>query len=155
MTPAIEILKRKKVAFVLHEYEHDPSSHSYGMEAAEKLGFDPSKVFKTLVVTDDKNNLYVGMVSVSKQLNLKKLAAALKVKKLSMADKNLVERVSGYVVGGVSPLGQKKRLPTVLDSDAVNQEKIYVSGGKRGLDIELAPHDLVALLGAKSAKISG
>ena len=155
MTPAIEILKKKNVPFVLHDYEHDPNSHSYGIEAAEKLGFDPAKVFKTLVVTDDKSNLYVGMVSVSKQLNLKKLAAALKVKKLSMADKNLVERVTGYVVGGVSPLGQKKRLPTVIDSDAVNREKIYVSGGKRGLDIEIAPHDLVVLLAAKSAQISG
>ena len=154
MTPAIDLLTKRKIVFVAHEYEHDPNSHSYGMEAAEKLGFDPARVFKTLVVVDERDRLFVGMVAVSKQLNLKKLAAALKVKKLSMAEAKRVERVSGYVVGGVSPLGQKKRLPTVLDSSAVAYDTIYISGGKRGLDLELAPADLLALLDAGSAEIA-
>ena len=95
MTPAIDLLTKRKIVFVAHEYEHDPNSHSYGMEAAEKLGFDPARVFKTLVVVDERDRLFVGMVAVSKQLNLKKLAAALKVKKLSMAEAKRVERVSG------------------------------------------------------------
>ena len=154
MTPAIALLTKRKIAFVAHEYEHDPNSYSYGMEAAEKLGFDPLRVFKTLVVADERDRLFVGMVGVSKQLNLKKLAAALKVKKLSMAEAKRVERVSGYVVGGVSPLGQKKRLPTVLDSSASEYDTIYVSGGKRGLDLELAPADLLELLDASSAEIA-
>lgn len=153
MTPAIELLNKQNIAYVVHEYEHDSNSQSFGMEAAQKLGLDPAQVYKTLVVIDEKNKLFVGMVPVDKQLNLKKLASHLKVKKLTMADKKLVERTSGYVVGGVSPLAQKKRLPTVIDSDALQYEKIYISGGKRGLDIELAPDDLVRLLNATSANI--
>lgn len=154
MTPAIDLLNQHQIKFRIHEYEHDPESDSYGMEAARKLGFDPMRVFKTLVVSDERKNLFVGMVPVATQLNLKKLAAAVKAKKVLMADKQLVERVSGYVVGGVSPLGQKKRLPTVLDSGALSFETIYVSGGKRGLDIELHVDDLVQLLDAKTAVIA-
>ena len=154
MTPAIDLLTKNKIQFVLHEYEHDPDAESYGMEAAEKLGFDPLRVFKTLVVSDDRQNLFVGMVPVAKQLNLKKLAAALKVKKVTMADKKLVERVSGYVVGGVSPLGQKKRLKTIVDHGAADFSTIYISGGKRGLDIELGVEDLLALLNARTAAIA-
>ena len=154
MTPAIDLLNQHQVDFVIHEYEHEPDSESYGMEAAEKLGFDPLRVYKTLVVSDERKRLFVGMVPVSKQLNLKKLAVALKVKKLSMADKKLVERVSGYVVGGVSPLGQKKRLQTVVDQQALEFDTIYVSGGKRGLDIELAIADLISLLDAGTAAIA-
>ncbi|MEM7469047.1 MAG: Cys-tRNA(Pro) deacylase [Pseudomonadota bacterium] len=154
MTPAVNLLNKHQVQFTLHEYEHDPQAQSYGLEAAEKLGFDPLRVFKTLVVTNEKKALFVGMVPVAKQLNLKSLATALKAKKLSMADKKLVERTSGYIVGGVSPLGQKRRLPTVIDSTAVSFDTIYVSGGKRGLDIELAPQDLTALLDASYAEIS-
>ena len=154
MTPAIDLLNQHQIKFRIHEYEHDAESDSYGMEAARKLGFDPMRVFKTLVVSDERKNLFVGMVPVATQLNLKKLAAAVKAKKVLMADKQLVERVSGYVVGGVSPLGQKKRLPTVLDSGALSFETIYVSGGKRGLDIELHVDDLVQLLDAKTAVIA-
>ena len=154
MTPAIDLLNQHQVDFVIHEYEHDPDSESYGMEAAEKLGFDPLRVYKTLVVSDERKRLFVGLVPVAKQLNLKKLAAVLKVKKLSMADKKLVERVSGYVVGGVSPLGQKKRLQTVIDQQALEFDTIYVSGGKRGLDIELASADLISLLDAGTAAIA-
>ena len=154
MTPAIDLLNQHTMWFEVHEYDHDPDSQSYGMEAAQKLGFDPLRVFKTLVVSDDRGRLFVGMVPVAKQLNLKKLAAALKVKKVVMADKKLVERVSGYVVGGVSPLGQKKRLPTILDAGARGFDTIYVSGGKRGLDIELAVDDLVTLLAADTAAIA-
>ena len=154
MTPAIDLLNQHKMWFAVHEYDRDPDSQSYGMEAAQKLGFDPLRVFKTLVVSDDRGRLFVGMVPVAKQLNLKKLAAALKVKKVVMADKKLVERVSGYVVGGVSPLGQKKRLPTILDAGAREFDTIYVSGGKRGLDIELSVNDLVTLLAADTAAIA-
>ena len=154
MTPAIELLNKQNIPYVVHEYDHDASSQSYGMEAAQKLGLDAAQVFKTLVVIDDKGKLFVGMVSVAKQLNLKMLAASLKVKKLTMADKRLVERTSGYVVGGVSPLGQKKPLPTVIDEEALLHERIYISGGKRGLDLEVAPQDLVRLLGAVCAKIT-
>ena len=154
MTPAIDLLNQHKMWFAVHEYDHDPDSQSYGMEAAQKLGFDPLRVFKTLVVSDDRGRLFVGMVPVAKQLNLKKLAAALKVKKVVMAEKKLVERVSGYVVGGVSPLGQKKKLPTILDAGAREFDTIYVSGGKRGLDIELSVDDLVTLLAADTAAIA-
>ncbi len=154
MTPAIDLLNKHGIVYVIHEYDHDPDSHSYGMEAATKLGLDPLRVFKTLVVVDEKNSLYVGMVPVSKQLNLKKLASVLKVKKLVMAEARRVERVSGYVVGGVSPLGQKKRLKTVLDSGGVAYESIYISGGKRGLDLEISPQDLVTLLDATEGDIS-
>lgn len=154
MTPAIDLLNKHRIKYVVYEYEHDPDSHSYGLEAATKLRLDPLRVFKTLVVVDDKDRLYVGMVPVSKQLNLKKLAAALKVKKLTMAEARRVERVSGYVVGGVSPLGQKKKLKTVLDSDGLEYESIYISGGKRGLDLEISPRDLVNLLDATESNIS-
>ncbi len=154
MTPAIELLNKQNVPYVVHEYTHDANSQSYGMEAAQKLGLNPAQVFKTLVVIDDKGKLFVGMVSVAKQLNLKMLATSLKKKKLTMADKKLVERTSGYVVGGVSPLGQKKQLPTVIDEEALLNERIFISGGKRGLDLEVAPQDLVKLLNATCAKIT-
>ncbi|WP_432734561.1 Cys-tRNA(Pro) deacylase [Maridesulfovibrio sp. FT414] len=145
MTPAIRLAKKSKIKFSVHEYEHDPSAEAYGKEAAEKLGVDPARVFKTLVAASGKD-LYVAVVPVMKMLDLKLLAKAVGVKKAAMADVKIVEKTTGYVVGGVSPLGQKKLLKTVVDSSAEGFETIYVSGGRRGLDIELSPHDLVALL---------
>ncbi|WP_319777876.1 Cys-tRNA(Pro) deacylase [Maridesulfovibrio sp.] len=153
MTPAINIAKKKKIKFKVHEYEHDPSAEAYGKEAAEKLGVDPERVFKTLVAGSGRD-LFVAVVPVMKMLDLKLLAKVVKVKKIAMADVQLVERTTGYVVGGVSPLGQKKLLPTVIDASAEDFETIYVSGGKRGLDIELAPQDLAGLLRASFAAIS-
>lgn len=145
MTPAVQMTKKSNVPFTLHEYTHDASSESYGLEAAEKLGVPAERVFKTLVVMLDNQQLAVGIVPVAAMLGLKPIAKALGVKKAVMADKALVERTTGYVLGGVSPLGQKKRLPTVVDSSAEAFATIYVSAGRRGLEIELKPQDLVAL----------
>lgn len=153
MTPAIKIAKKKKIKFRIHEYDHDPSAEAYGKEAADKLGVDPDCVYKTLVTADGKN-LIVAIVPVMKRLDMKALAREAGVKKLAMADIKVVEKTTGYVVGGVSPLGQKKRLPTIIDSSAETYETIYVSGGRRGLEIELSPRDLSALLGAGFGSIS-
>ncbi|NVK73833.1 MAG: Cys-tRNA(Pro) deacylase [Oceanospirillaceae bacterium] len=141
MTPAINQLKKLKIAFSTHEYEHDPQCVNFGEEAAEKLNLDPTSVFKTLLVTDDKNT-YVTIVPVTGTLNLKRAASALGVKKLRMAEVKDAERLTGYLVGGISPIGQKKRLVTCIDQSAQTFEKIYVSGGQRGLDIGLSPNDL-------------
>ena len=141
MTPAINQLKKLKIAFSIHEYEHDPHCSNFGEEAAEKLDLDPACVFKTLLVTDDKNT-FVTIVPVTGTLNLKRAASALGVKKLHMADVKDAERLTGYLVGGISPVGQKKSLITCIDQSAQAFEKIYVSGGQRGLDIGLAPNDL-------------
>ncbi len=145
MTPAINTSRKAKIAFKTHEYDHDPRSPSYGEEAAEKLGISPDRVFKTLVVSMDNYSLGVAVLPVSFQLNLKLCAKALGVKKAAMADKKLVERITGYVLGGVSPLGQKKKLETVVHESAKNYDTIFVSAGKRGLDIELSPNDLIKL----------
>ena len=152
MTPACRLLKSKKIEFSVHEYEHDPQAKSFGLEAAEKLNLDVTEVFKTLLVTDDKNH-YVAILPVQHQLNLKKVAAALGFKKLHMADPKDAERLTGYLVGGISPLGQKKRLKTVVDRTAQSLTKMYVSGGKRGLDIGLNPNDLAQILDAKFADV--
>jgi len=151
-TPATAALERAGVAFTLHPYEHDRAATSYGLEAAEQLGLDPSAVFKTLVAEVD-GALVVGIVPVSGQLDLKALASAVGGKKAAMADPAAAERTTGYVVGGISPLGQHKRLPTVLDGSALDRSTIYVSGGKRGLDVGLTPRDLVDLLDATVARI--
>ncbi|WP_286237226.1 Cys-tRNA(Pro) deacylase [Neptuniibacter halophilus] len=147
MTPAINMAKKAKVAFTVHEYEHDPSAESYGEEAADALGLDPAQVFKTLLVAQNGDNkkLAVGVVPVSGQLDLKAMASALKVKKVSMANPQDAERATGYVVGGISPLGQKKRLPLVLDSSAGNFPSICMSAGRRGLEIEMSAADLLRL----------
>ena len=147
MTPAINLAKKNKIDFTVHEYQHDKKSESYGLEAAEKLNVDATQVFKTLVVEVDKK-LVVAVLPVTEQLNLKAVATALKAKKAQMADKNDVLRSSGYVLGGVSPLGQKKQLTTLIDSSAQLHETIYVSAGKRGLEIQLAAKDLAELLSA-------
>ncbi len=147
MTPAITAAKRAKIVHTVHEYNHDPSSLSYGEEAAGKMGVPANRVFKTLVVQLDSNQLAVGVVPVSAKLNLKRMAKAAGAKKAVMAAPADVERSTGYVLGGVSPLGQKKRLQTILDSSIKNFPTIYVSAGRRGLEIELSPDDLISLVG--------
>ena len=154
MTPAITLAKQKKITHRIHAYEHDPASESYGLEAAEKLGVAPERVFKTLVVSlDGSGKLAVGVVPVSGMLNLKQIARAAGARKAVMADKTLVERSSGYVLGGVSPLAQKKSLPTFIDESALQFATVHVSAGRRGLEIELAPQDLCALVHGQFAPL--
>jgi Cys-tRNA(Pro)/Cys-tRNA(Cys) deacylase len=152
-TPATAALTAAGVPFVLHPYTHDPSAPSYGAEAAEALGIDPSRVFKTLMV-DVEGRLAVGIVPVSGSLDLKAMASALGAKKAAMADPAAAQRRTGYVLGGISPIGQRQPSPTVLDSTALGLDTILVSGGRRGLDIELAPADLARLTNAITAPIS-
>lgn len=147
MTPAINLAKKKKVSHTIHQYEHDPRADSYGLEAAEVLGQDPKKVFKTLLfcLNGEPKNLAVAIIPVDQKLNLKLAAKAAKGKKADMADPEIAQKTTGYVVGGISPLGQKKALPTFLHESATQQETICVSAGKRGLEIELTPKDLLSL----------
>lgn len=152
-TPATTALTRAGVEFTLHPYDHDPAAPSYGLEAAAALQVDPSQVFKTLLVDSD-GVLGVGIVPVDRTLDLKAVAAALGVKKVAMAAPAEAERVTGYVVGGISPIGQKKRLPTVLDDSALAHGVVYVSGGRRGLDIGLSPTDLLETTGGHTAPIA-
>ena len=152
MTPATKLLKANKIDFSIHEYEHDANTKSFGLEAAEKLNLRVEEVFKTLLVTDEKN-YFVAILPVHHQLNLKKVAQAVGAKKLKMSDPKDAERLTGYLVGGISPVGQKKRLKTVIDQSAQQLEKLYVSGGKRGLDIGLKPQDLAKVLSATFADV--
>jgi Cys-tRNA(Pro)/Cys-tRNA(Cys) deacylase len=154
MTPAINSAKHAGIAFHVHDYAHDVAAESYGLEAAEKLGVPPAQVFKTLVVMLDGKQLAVGMVPVDKQLGLKQIAKAAGAKKATMAAPAEVERATGYVLGGVSPLGQKKRLASFLDASAEGFATLYVSAGRRGLEIELSPNDLLALCQAQFASIA-
>lgn len=144
MTPAIDQLKKQKVSFTMHEYQHDVQCHNFGEEAASKLNLAPETVFKTLLVTDEKQ-FFVAIVPVTGQLNLKRAASAFAVKKLRMTEAKEAERITGYLVGGISPIGQKKALITCIDESAQAYPKIYVSGGQRGLDIGIAPQDLSQL----------
>ena len=153
MTPGINIAKKHQVTHTIHEYSHDELSESYGLEAADKLGVDACQVFKTLVVTLDNKALVVGVIPVSSMLSMKLIAKVVSAKKATMADKSDVERSTGYVLGGVSPLGQKKPLKTIIDSSANQFTTIYVSGGRRGLEIELSPRDLIKLTKGKLAEI--
>lgn len=152
-TPAMVALSAAGVSFTARPYEHDPAAGSYGLEAAEALGVEPERVFKTLLVSTD-GRLAVGIVPVTGQLDLKAVAAALGAKKATMADPAAAERATGYVVGGISPVGQKRAHPTVLDASATAFETVLVSGGRRGLDLELTPGDLVAVTGATVAPIA-
>jgi Cys-tRNA(Pro)/Cys-tRNA(Cys) deacylase len=153
MTPAINAAKNAKIEYSVHEYQHDPSAKSYGLEAAEKLNISESMVFKTLVVTINVKELAVCIIPVSSKLNMKLVAKALGAKKASMAEATDVKRFTGYVLGGVSPLGQKKMLKTIMDSSANQHRTIFVSAGRRGLEIELDPNDLLTLTKGVFAKI--
>lgn len=152
-TPATVALTRAGIDFSLHPYDHDPRATSYGLEAAEALGVAPERVFKTLLADLD-GSLVVGIVPVTGQLDLKALARALGGSRATMADPAAAERATGYVVGGISPIGQKRRHPTVVDESALTHATVLVSGGRRGLDLELAPADLVAVTGAVSARVA-
>ena len=154
MTPAIQTAKNVNIKYMVHQYEHDPKVESYGLEAAV-LGIDEARVFKTLLVSlqGGSASLAVGIVPVGYQLDLKAISAVAEAKKANMADPHQAERVTGSVVGGISPLGQKKRLPTFIDVTIEKFDTVFVSAGRRGLEIELAPADLRALCHARLANI--
>jgi Cys-tRNA(Pro)/Cys-tRNA(Cys) deacylase len=152
-TPATALLTKLGIAYSVHEYPHDPRHGSYGLEASEALGVPPERVFKTLVA-DLGGALMAGVVPVTGQLDLKALAVAAGGKRAVMADATAAERATGYVVGGISPLGHRKRLPVVVDSSALRHATVFCSGGRRGLEIELAPADLVRAAGATVAGIA-
>lgn len=157
-TPATIALARAGIAFVAHEYRHDATrstgdAKGYGLEAAEALDIDPDRVFKTLLADVEGVGLVVGVVPVSGTLDLKALAAAAGGKRATMARPDVAERRTGYVVGGISPIGQKTPLPTYVDETAQLWESVYVSGGRRGFDIELAPADLLDATGGRYADI--
>lgn len=154
MTPAVTAARGAGVAFEILEYTHDPAAEAYGVEAAEALHLDPAVVFKTLVAKLDGRTLAVGIVPVTARLDLKALASTLGARKAEMAPPAEAERATGYVLGGISPLGQKRPLATVLDASALLHETIYVSAGRRGMEIALAPDDLVRLIGALVAEIA-
>ncbi|AYC42001.1 Cys-tRNA(Pro) deacylase [Streptomyces griseorubiginosus] len=152
-TPATVALTTAGVSFTVHAYDHDPSHPSYGEEAAEAMGVSPDRVFKTLVADVD-GTLTVAVVPVAGSLDLKALATAVSGKRAAMADPTLAERTTGYVRGGISPLGQRKKLPTVLDASASAHATICVSAGRRGLEVELSPTDLAHLTDATLAPIA-
>lgn len=154
MTPGINAAKKAGIKYRIHEYSHDPSAASYGLEAAEKMGVAAERVFKTLIAQLETRELVVGVVPVNALLNMKRLAKAAGAKKADMAPAADVQRSSGYVLGGVSPLGQKKALRTFIDASAQQFETVYVSAGRRGLEIELAASDLAALTRASFAELA-
>jgi Cys-tRNA(Pro)/Cys-tRNA(Cys) deacylase len=151
-TPATVALARAGIEFRLHEYAHDPRAESYGLEAAEALELDPARVFKTLMATVD-GRLATAVVPVSGQLDLKALARALGASRATMADVVVAERATGYVAGGISPVGQRRPHPTVLDSTALDHPSVFVSAGRRGLDLEIAPADLVRITEAITERV--
>lgn len=153
MTPAVVAAKRAGIPCQVLEYQHDPSAESFGLEAAAAMGVDPRQVFKTLVASLASGELVVAVVPVVSRLNLKALAAATGAKKATMAQPEAAERATGYVLGGISPLGQRRRLTTVIDESALTHEQIYVSAGRRGLEIALRPGDLMILTNATLAPI--
>jgi len=154
MTPAIKTLEKAKASFRIHEYSHDPAAESYGLEAAEKLGVEDTRVFKTLVVMLDAKDYAVAVIPVAQMLSMKQIAKAGGAKKAAMADKVAVERITGYVLGGVSPLGQKKRLKTFIDDSAKTFPSIFVSAGRRGLEVELSAELLKLHTGASYAPLT-
>ena len=151
-TAAVALLARERVAFTLHEYAHDPAAASFGLEAAAALGRDPGQVFKTLLVVHERE-WAVAVLPVSARLSLRAAAAALGWKRAAMAEPRLAERRTGYVVGGISPLGQKTPSPTLLDDSAEAWSTVLVSGGRRGLDVELPPAELLRLTGGRTAAL--
>lgn len=153
MTPAINLLNQQKIPHTIHEYIHDASAQSYGGEAAEKMDVPADQIFKTLVVSVDSQYLAVAVLPVEHSLSLKLLAKSLGGKKAVMADKAAVQRSTGYVLGGVSPIGQKVRLKTIIDESAIRLSSIFISAGRRGLEIELAPTDLSRSCDAKFTSI--
>ncbi len=153
MTPAIDLLKKARAEHRVHSYSHDPKAASYGLEAAEKLGLEPAQVFKTLLAASEKGELLVAVVPVAGSLDLKALAQAAGVKKADMADPAAAQRATGYLLGGISPLGQKKRLRTFIDESARRHSTIYVSAGRRGLEVELAADVLAQHCQARFAAI--
>ncbi|MFW7526366.1 Cys-tRNA(Pro) deacylase [Vibrio ostreicida] len=157
MTPAINLAKKKKVAFTVHQYEHDPAVVNYGMEAVQALGQNPEQVFKTLLfsLNGEAKTLAVAVIPVSQKLNLKLAAKAAKVKKAQMANPDIAQTITGYVVGGISPIGQKKTLPTFIHDSALAHQVVYVSAGKRGLEIELTPQDLAVLTQGQFVSLCG
>ncbi len=152
-TPATARLSRAGVVHRLHPYEHDPRADGYGDEAAARLGVQPQRLFKTLIATVD-GKLACGVVPVSARLDLKALAVAVGGKRAELADPPAAQRATGYVIGGISPIGQKTRLPIVIDASALDHETVFVSAGRRGLQVELAPADLIALCSAATAAIA-
>ncbi|MCO5365537.1 Cys-tRNA(Pro) deacylase [Pseudomonas alliivorans] len=153
MTPALDLLKKVRAEHRIHSYEHDPKAASYGLEAAEKLGLEPARVFKTLLASTEKGELLVAVVPVVGTLDLKALAHAAGVKKTEMADPAAAQRSTGYLLGGISPLGQKKRLRTFIDETAMPFETIFVSAGRRGLEVELSAQVLADHTSATFAAI--
>jgi len=153
MTPAIDCAKKAGINYNTHEYDHDPSADSYGEEAVFKLGLGSDIIFKTLIVTAGDKQLLVAILPVSKQLNLKHFAKVVGLKRVVMAEKKSIENTTGYIPGGISPIGQKKLLRTIVDRSAKQFEMIYVSAGRRGLQIELSPYDLVSLTNGQFEKI--
>lgn len=154
MTPAIDLLKKQRAEHQVHSYQHDPKAASYGLEAAEKLGLEPARVFKTLLAATEKGELLVAVVPVAGSLDLKALACAAGAKKAEMADPQAAQRSTGYLLGGISPLGQKKRLRTFIDRSAVQWPSIYVSAGRRGLEVELSACVLAELTTGQFAELA-
>lgn len=160
MTPAINLLRKLKVAFKLHQYQHDVNETQFGKEAVAKLdptlNIVPQQVFKTLVISLNGSNkeLAVCVIAVNDHLELKKAAKILGAKKVDLANPQLAQKVTGYLVGGISPLGQKKLLTTVIDQSALQFDRIFISGGRRGLEIEIAPNDLANIINANFADIA-
>jgi Cys-tRNA(Pro)/Cys-tRNA(Cys) deacylase len=152
-TPATALLTKSKIAFTLHPYDHDPRAQAYGVEAAQSLGVDPARIFKTLIASVD-GKLACAVVPVAARLDLKAFAAALGGKRAELAEPAAAARATGYVVGGISPIAQKARLRVVVDASAGGFETVYVSAGKRGLQVQLAPADLVRAAGAVLAPIA-
>ena len=152
-TGAILALQKAGITPVIHTYEHDERAQAWGLEAAQALGLDPARVFKTLLVSHEKA-LAVAVIPVASRLDLKAIAKQLGWKKAQLADPDLAQRTTGYVVGGISPLGQKKALPTLIDASAATHETVFVSGGRRGLDLELDPKVLAQLTKASFAEVA-
>jgi Cys-tRNA(Pro)/Cys-tRNA(Cys) deacylase len=155
MTPAIDLVKKKRVEHKVHQYHHDSTNSSYGLEAVEQLAQNSRQVFKTLLISlnGEAKRLAVAIIPVANQLDLKAAAKALKVKKVDMADSTMAEKITGYIVGGISPLGQKKSLPTLMDETATTFDTLFISAGRRGVELELSPQDLATLTRATIAPI--